>query len=363
MSHRTQEIRFCRSRDGVRIAYAVRGTGPSLVCISHWMHTLKFDLDSPVWNPWLSTLTRRHSVISYDWRGCGLSDWDRIDLSFERHVEDLEAVVAAAGVKRFVLVAMAFGAGTGLAYAARHPELVSHLVLYGSWSRGRLARMTTAEERAEARTRLKAIELGWPDENSGYGQFYTSLYLPNASSEQRQSLSHELHASTSQQNAIGIIKAFYKTDLRKIAPQIRCPTLVFHAHEESLIPFNEGRAVAALIPGARFVPINSRNHLVLSTEPAWQKVGDELDSFLPGTFEVQTESVELNLEQLTPRERQILDIVAQGIGNNGIAKQLGISEKTVRNHISTILDKLGVDGRLQAVVRAREAGLGRKSRS
>ena len=355
-----QQIRFCRSRDGVKIAYAVSGTGPLLVWIPHWVHTLKFDMDSPVWSPWLVTLARRHTVVRYDWRGCGLSDQRGVDLSNERHVEDLEAVVAAASAEHFALIAMAFGAGTGIAYAARCPERVSQLVLYGSWSRGRLSRVSTPEQRAEARTRLKAIELGWTDQDSGYGQFYTSLHLPDASAEQRRSYNEELHSATSRENAIGLMTAFYKTDLQEIAPQVRCPTLVLHARQESTVPFDEGRAVAALIRGARFVPLESRNHLVVSTEPAWQPLVEELDAFLPTPGKAPPATVELNLGDLTPREREILEIVAEGADNRGIARRLGISEKTVRNQVSIILDKLGLDRRLQAVLRAREAGLGRK---
>ena len=361
MSHPPPQIRFCLSRDGVRIAYAVSGAGPPLIWLPHWIHTLKFDVDDPIWSPWLLALAQRHSVIRYDWRGCGLSDRQGVDLSFERHIEDLEAVAAAAGVKRFVLVAMAFGAQTGLAYAARHPEQVSRLVLYGIACRGRLARIATPEDRAEVETRLKAIELGWPDEKSGYGQFYTSLYLPAASAEQRRSHNEQLHAATSQENAIGLMKAFYVTDLRETARKISCPTLVLHAREESLIPFDEGRAAAALIPDGRFVPLESRNHLVLSTEPAWQHLIAELDAFLPDAANVSAKAAELNLGDLTPREREILEVIAEGVDNGGIAKRLGISEKTVRNQVSIILDKLGIEGRLQVVVRAREAGLGRKT--
>jgi len=359
MSQTPPHIRFCTSRDGARIAYAVSGAGPPLIWVPHWIHTLKFDVGNPIWGPWLLALAQRHSVIRYDWRGCGLSDRQGVDLSFERHVEDLEAVAAAVGVKRFVLVGMAFGAQTALAYAARHPELVTHLVLYGITCRGRLARVATAEDRAEVETRLKAIEFGWPDQNSGYGQFYTSLYLPAASAEQKRSHNEQLHAATSQENAIGLMKAFYVTDLREAARRVHCPTLVLHAREESLVPLDEGRAAAALIPGARFVPLESRNHLVLSDEPAWQHLVGELDAFLPVAAE---SAAGLNLGELTPREREILEIIAEGVDNSGIAKRLGIREKTVRNQVSIILDKLGVGGRLQAVVRAREAGLGRKAR-
>jgi pimeloyl-ACP methyl ester carboxylesterase/DNA-binding CsgD family transcriptional regulator len=360
MSHRATQIRFCRSRDGTRIAYAVSGTGLPLVWVPHWVHTLKFDVGNPIWSPWLLALTERHAVIRYDWRGCGLSDRDCADLSFERHVEDLEAVVAAAGFERFVLFGMAFGGQTALTYAVRHPRRVSHLVLYGMVCHGRMSRSATHEDRAEAQTRLKAIELGWPDEKSGYGQFYASLHLPAASAEQKRLYNEQLHAATSQANAIGLMKAFYVTDLREAARQVHCPTLILHAREDSLVPFDQGRSTATLVPRARFVPLESRNHLVLNSDLSWPQLVEELNSFIPESFDAPVEALELKLDDLTPREREILEIMAQGATNGNIAQQLGISEKTVRNQVSIILDKLGVTGRLQAVVQAREAGFGRK---
>ena len=360
MSQTPPQIRFCVSRDGTRIAYAISGSGPPLLWLPHWVHTLKFDVDNPIWSPWLLTLARRHSVIRYDWRGCGLSDRDGIDLSFERHVEDLEAVVTAVGLTRFVLFAMAFATYIGLQYAARHPQQVSRLILYAAASRGRLARMATPADKAEVHTRMTAIDLGWPDPNSGYGQFYTSLQVTAASAEQKRLFNEQLHAATSRENAIGLMKAFYVIDLRDVAPQVRCPTLVLHARHDSNVPFDEGRAVAALVPGARFVPLESRNHLVLDTEPAWPHLVAELDAFLPDSREDSPTASELNLAELTARERQILEILAEGVDNKEIGKRLGISEKTVRNQVSIILDKLGLASRLQAVVRARESLLGRR---
>jgi pimeloyl-ACP methyl ester carboxylesterase/DNA-binding CsgD family transcriptional regulator len=360
MSRPTEQIRFCTSRDGTRIAYATCGAGPPLVWRGQWVHHLKFDWDSPVWGPWLSLLTRRHTVIRYDWRGCGLSDRDGVEFSLDKHVEDLEAVVEATGHKRFVLFGHGGGGMTSIAYTVRHPEHVSHLVLYGCPTRGRLRRASSPEEVEEAEIRVRAIELGWPNETPVFGQFFMALHMPDGSAEQHRSFNELLRLTAPPANAMGVIRSFQNTDVRDLVPKVRCPTLVLHARQESNIPFDEGRTIAALIPGARLVPLESRNHLLVATEPAWRQFAEALDDFLPGTTDTAVSAAPLPLDDLTTREREILEFVAQGLDNNKIAKRLGISEKTVRNHVSTIFSKLSVDSRVQAVVRAREAGFGRK---
>ena len=357
-----EQIRLCTSRDGTRIAYAIRGKGSPLVWTTHWVHNLKFDWDSPIWRPWLEILLRHHTVITYDWRGCGLSDREGVDLSFERHVDDLEAVIGAAGINRFTLIGMVNGAAVSMAYTRRHAERVSQLVLYASYARGRLVRDTTPSVIEEARTRLKVIELGWPNESPGYGQFFTSLHLPDASPEQMRSYNEMLRQATSPATAAGLLKTFFGIDLRETARLIRCPTLVLHSRDDAVIPLDEGRDVAALIPQAHFVPLESRNHLVLSTEPAWHQLTDELDNFFASAPIAASGVGNSRFDQLTAREREILEVVAQGLDNNAIAKRFGISDKTVRNQVSAILGKLEVDSRVQAVVRAREAGFGHKGR-
>jgi len=347
-----QQIRFCTSRDGVRIAYATCGAGPPLVWVQHWAHHLDFDWDGLVWRPWLSMLARRHTLVRHDWRGCGLSDRERVEFSLEKYVEDLDAVVEAAGLDRFVLFAMA-GSGSAITWTARHPGRVTHLVLLGSQVRGRLARSQTPEQVEEGNTRLKMYEIGWQSETPAYSQFFTSLHLPDATAEQTREHQHVLRTTTSPSNAIGMLRAFWNIDARDIAAQVRCPTLVLHARGDAVIPFNEGRSVAALIPGARFVALESRNHILLDTEPAWPSFIDALEDFLP------TRPASL-LDELTAREREVLEVVAQGLDNSGIAARLKISDKTARNHVSTIFSKLGVTSRAQAVALARDLGLGRK---
>jgi len=361
MSQPAQQIRFCTSRDGTRIAYATCGAGPPLVWAANWTHHLELDWDSPVWRPWLSLLTRRHTLIRYDWRGCGLSDRAGVEFSFEKLAEDFEAVIEAAGLEQFVLFGIAAGAAIGMTYAVRHPERVSRLVLYASYVRNKLAGSPTPQQVEEAQARIKMMELGWPNDTPAYGQFYTSLHMPDASAEQFQSLADLVRRTTSLANAVALLQAFYRIDVREIVPKVRCPTLVLHSRGDSIIRFEQGRSVAGLLPGARFVPLESRNHLLLDTEPAWQQFVEALDDFLPATPFGTAGSGGLAVDELTAREREVLELVAQGLDNATIGERLHISERTARNHVSAILSKLGINTRAQAIVRAREAGFGRET--
>ncbi len=361
MSLPAQQIRFCTSRDGTRIAFATCGAGPPLVWVPGWVHHLELDWLGPIWRCWLSQLTRRHTLIRYDMRGCGLSDREGVDFSFEKSVEDLEAVIEAAGLERFVFFGIAVGAAIGMTYAVRHPSRVDRLVLYAGYARHRLAGGPTQEEVEEAEARLKVMELGWPNDTPAYGQFYTSLRMPDASAEQVRSFSDLVRGTTSLANAAAMRQVFLRLDLREIVAKIRCPTLVLHSRRDSLIPFERGRLLAGLVTGARFVPLDSRNHIVLDTEPAWQQLVATLDDFLPAAAARPAEPSGMPLDGLTTREHEVLELVAQGLDNDAIGKQLHISKRTARNHVSLILSKLGVKSRAQAIVRARDAGFGRKT--
>jgi pimeloyl-ACP methyl ester carboxylesterase/DNA-binding CsgD family transcriptional regulator len=358
MEQAGQQIRFCKSRDGTRIAYAVSGSGPPLVWVQHWVHHLEIDEQSPIWQPWLSLLNRRHTLIRFDWRGCGLSDRESVAFSFENYVADLEAVADAIGIERFELFGMAgAGAGSAMTFAVRYPERVERLVLQEAHTRGRLAGRPTPERVLEAHARLKVIELGWPNETPAYGQFFTALHVPDASATYVQAYNDLLRQVTSPENCVQLLRSFWEADFSEILPQVRCPTLVLHSRYDSVIPFDEGRKVAALILNARLMPFESRNHLLLATESAWPQFAAVLDEFLVGSMDKPAASM---LDQLTPREREIVQVLAWGLDNSEIAARLKISEKTVRNHVSTIFSKLGVTSRAQAVARARDAGLGRR---
>jgi pimeloyl-ACP methyl ester carboxylesterase/DNA-binding CsgD family transcriptional regulator len=363
MSHSVEPIHFCTSRDGTRIAYAISGAGPPLVWSSQWVHHLNFDWDSPVWRPWLSQLGRRHTLIRYDCRGCGLSDRDGLQFSFEKNFDDLAAIIEAVGLNRFVLLGQG-GAGMAcMAYAVRHPERVTHLILNGCPARGRLKRATTPEQVEEAQTRLKVFEIGWFNETPAYGHFITALHIPDGLPEEIRSYNDLIRQSSTPTNVLNLLRSYWEGDAQEIVPQIRCPTLVLQSRQDAVIPFEEGRSIASLIPGARFVPLESRNHILLRHEPAWQQFVEALDEFLPASLATSMNgTMTPSIEDLSPREREILELVAQGLDNNAIAGRLGTSPKTVRNQVSTIFNKLGANSRAQAVALARDAGFGdRKS--
>ena len=361
MAHSAQQIRFCTSRDGARIAYATCGAGPPLVWAAHWVHHLNFDWDSPIWGPWISFLTRRHTLVRYDLRGCGLSDRDGIEFSFDKLFEDLEAVIEAAGLDTFAYFGMAFGAAMGMTFTVRHPGRVTHLVLYATTARNRLTRGITPDQMEKELAELTVIERGWQHENPAYGHFFASLHIPDATAEQTRAYNELLRQTTSPANAVSLLRTFWGYDLEEVVPQVRCPTLVLHPRGNAIIPFDEGRNVAALIPGARFVPLDTRNFILLEQEPEWARFVAEVEDFLPAALATSAGAMDELLQDLTAREHDVLELVAQGLDNSTIGARLGITERTVRNHVSTIFSKLGASSRAQVIVRAREAGFGRKT--
>jgi pimeloyl-ACP methyl ester carboxylesterase/DNA-binding CsgD family transcriptional regulator len=355
-----QQIRFCESRDGVRLAYAIVGKGPPLVKASNWLSHVEYDWRSPVWRPFLEQLARARTVIRYDERGCGLSDWDVADLSFESWVTDLETVVDSVGLRRFPLLGMSQGGPIAVAYAVRHPERVSHLIIHGSYARGLLKRDPTPAQRIEVDALLNLIRVGWGRENAAFRQVFTSFFIPGGTLEQFRWFNDLQRASCSPENAARLFTEFTTIDVRELAPQVTCPTLVLHARDDARVPYEEGRILAALIPNARFVTLESRNHLLLEGEPALRHYMDEVDGFLGTDVEPASGAIPaVAFAALTAREAEILDLIARGMDNTAIASRLQISAKTLRNHITNIFAKLGLTSRAQAIVRARDAGLGR----
>lgn len=359
-SQPAQEIRFCKSSDGARIAYATCGAGPTLVKAGNWVTHLELDWSNPVWRPWLALLSRRHRLIRYDLRGCGLSDRQIGNLTFDRLVDDLDAVIEAAKPGPLSLLGIAGGCAIAAAYAVRRPDRVARLVLYGGFTRGAVARSANAEQHEEAQTLLRLVELGGRKDDPAFRQLFTAQFIPDSTPEQSHAFNDLMRVSGSTKEAVRVLRILHEVDVRAIAAQVRCPTLVLHPAHNFRIPFEEGRALAALIPKARFAPLQSRNFIVLEQETAWSQFVSELDGFLSAPETATPSEPDLEVEHLTPRERDVLELVAQGLDNDHIAGRLGISEKTVRNHVSTILGKLGLQSRLQAIVRAREGGFGHK---
>ena len=277
---REQQIRFCTALDHVRIAYATVGEGPPLVKAANWLSHLEFDWDSPVWRHWLTSLSERRTLVRYDERGCGLSDWNVEEFSLEAWVRDLETVVDAMGLKRFPLMGLSQGGPVAVTYAVRHPERVSHLILYGSYARGWWKRDISPEQREETETLLTLTRLGWGRSNPMFRQVFTTSFIPQATIEQMQWFNDLQRISTSPENATRFLRAFYELDVSQIAKHVTTPTLVLHARKDDRIPFAAGRELAALIPGARFQPLESQNHILLEDEPAWQRFLRAVNTFL-----------------------------------------------------------------------------------
>ena len=275
-----QEIRFCTTSDGVRIAYARTGSGPPLVKAANWLSHLEFDWQSPVWRHWLRELSRDHTLIRYDERGCGLSDWSVQEFSLEAWVRDLEAVVDALQLKQFSLLGISQGGPIGIAYTVRHPERVSRLVLYGTYARGRSHRNLTEREHEERELMLRMIRVGWGKDHPAFRQVFTSLFIPGATREQAEWFNELQRISATPENAARMGATFDTLDVRALASRIQVPTLVLHATGELRVPFEEGRLLASLIQGARLVPLESRNHILLETEPAWSRFLQEVRGFL-----------------------------------------------------------------------------------
>jgi pimeloyl-ACP methyl ester carboxylesterase/DNA-binding CsgD family transcriptional regulator len=361
MSSTRQEIRFCTARDGTRLAFAKSGQGPAVVKVAHWLSNLEYDWSSPVWQPWLEAWSRFHTLYRYDPRGCGLSDRNAQGFSFESLVSDLETVADAAELEHFDLLGMSQGGSVAIAYAATHPERVRRMVIYGGYARGQLVRASNPAQRDAAELELKLLGLSWGTENPAYRQVLTTLLIPEGSPEQLAWFNELQRASTSAENAVKLQKTFNTVDVQETARAVRAPTLVLHSKQDAAVPFEEGRSTAALIPAARFVPLDSKNHVWLASEPAWATLWQEYYAFMgiEGAPAIRPEPglAETMLSELSPREREILQLLARGDRNADIARKLVLSEKTVRNHISTIYSKLQVTSRGEAIVLARKSGI------
>jgi pimeloyl-ACP methyl ester carboxylesterase/DNA-binding winged helix-turn-helix (wHTH) protein len=274
-----QEIRYCTTSDGIRLAYATTGNGPPLVKASNWLTHLDFEWGSPIWRHWYAAISLHHRLVRYDERGNGMSQRDVPDVSFDTWVRDLETVVDAAGLDRFPLLGISRGGAIAIAYAARHPERVTQLVLYGAFAVG-VNHYGTPEQIEAKRAFTSLVRLGWGLNNPAFCKTFTCRFLPDATPEHEKWFDELQRVSTSPDNAARLMERDGDIDVRPLLSQIRTPTLVIHCdHDHAVLP-ERGRMLAASIPGARYVSLPSANHLMLEEEPAWSRFLEELGLFL-----------------------------------------------------------------------------------
>jgi pimeloyl-ACP methyl ester carboxylesterase/DNA-binding CsgD family transcriptional regulator len=332
------EIRFCTAPDGVRLAYSMHGRGPPLVRVATWLTHLELDWASPVWRHWLDRLGESHTVVRYDERGCGLSDAALGEPSVETWVGDLEAVVDATGLDRFALLGVSQGAAIAVTYAARHPERISDLVLYGGYARGRRLRGQREQEDAL----VAAIRAGWTTEDPAFRHVFSMLFLPHGTPAQLAWYDELLRTTTSADAAVRLFKARGAVDVAVTAPRVGARTLVIHARGDRVVPVQEGRLLATLIPDARLVVLDSANHILLEDEPAWEQFVSALRGFLgpPAVPAPPTSAAELS-----SRELEVLELVAAGLTNEAIAERLSLSVRTVERHLSNVYAKLHLSGK------------------
>jgi pimeloyl-ACP methyl ester carboxylesterase len=274
-----QEVRFCRASDGTRIAYAEVGSGPPLIKAANWLTHIEYDWASPVWSHLWRALAQDHRFIRHDQRGCGLSDWQTDDISFAAFCRDLESVIDATGLKRFPLFGISQGCAMSIAYAVKYPERVSHLVLYGGFARG-IGRARGPNVAAHVEALSTLMRYGWGLENPAFRQIFTSHFVPGGSAAQVQYFNDLQRMTAPAENAVRVFRAIADIDVMHLLPHVRVPTLVLHCRYDACVPFELGRRMAAGIPGARFVALEGRNHVILESDPCRGRFLDELRTFI-----------------------------------------------------------------------------------
>ena len=274
-----QQVRYCKAADGTKLAYSIVGEGPPIVKTANWLNHIEHDWESPLWRHWIKEFTRGRSLVRYDERGNGRSDWDTPELSLDAFVSDLEAVVDELKLESFDLLAISQGAAVAVAYAVRHPERVRHLVICNGYAAGWTLRGDAAEL-ARREAMLTLTEVGWGADNPTYRQLFTNIYVPEASPQQMGWFNEMQRLSASPENAVKLQRALGALNVRDLLGQVRTPTLIFHSRNDQAVPFSQGEELAAGIPGAAFVPLESRDHILLEGEPAWTMFAEMTREFL-----------------------------------------------------------------------------------
>jgi pimeloyl-ACP methyl ester carboxylesterase/DNA-binding CsgD family transcriptional regulator len=346
-------IRYCKTRDDVSIAFSVEGKGPPLVLVGG---SANIEDRPSVFDAYRVAYRRFHTVIRYCMRGSGLSDRPDVDYALDDYVLDLEAVVDAIGLKRFDLFGETTGGCVAIAYAARHPGRVAHLAVLGTPARSLAARNPRPQVVELRKAMVDAMRAGWDHGPEAFRQIWISQMAPGASRQQIRDLCEVYAATFRGVDAVRFVEATSNMDVSFMAARVSCPVLVAHSRCDALIPFDEARMLAGLIPGAQLFPFDSPNRFPLPDEPAFDALHSELQRHFSSAAPQGGDGSEF--ETLSMRDRRILDLIAQGLDNHQIAARLDRSEKTIRNAVSAILDAVGAESRAQLIIRSRAEGFG-----
>jgi pimeloyl-ACP methyl ester carboxylesterase/DNA-binding CsgD family transcriptional regulator len=351
--HLRQQVRFVKATDGIRLAWAESGSGPTLVKAANWLTHLEYEWHSPVWKHWIRFFSEHSRFIRYDERGCGMSDVQLGTLTLEQWTQDLASIIdAAQSAEPVTLLGISQGAAACIRFAVEHPERVARLILYGGYAHGPFKRGTPGPE-STYRAMIELTRTAWAKDNPTFRQVFTSRFIPGGSAEQLQWFNDLCLKTTVGESAARLFEARGNIDIEDLLPLVRTPTLVLHARGDEVVPLSEGQLLASQIEGAEFVELDSRNHVLLEHEPAWERFKEAVLAFMP-VFQLPANHAKF--AALSLRERQVLAQIARGLSNDEIATLMHISEKTVRNHASNVFDKLGVWSRTQAMVLARDHG-------
>lgn len=353
-----QRISFCTTSDGVRIAYAVAGSGPPLIRVGGWLTHVERDWGSPVWQHWLRALTHSHTLARFDIRGSGLSDHDVAEQGLEAWIRDLEAVVDSLGWKRFSLIGLCQGGPIALLYAFRHPQRVSRLALYNAYTNGAFTSGASERNKEGAEALASMIKIGWGRKTGAFRELFARLLSPRHDMEQIDWWDELQRTTASPENAARLWRGFHEIDIRDVLPHIHTPTLVAHVEGDAMVPFELGRSLASQLPEAHFLPLKGANHILQLEDSSWPIFIGELRRFLADVPATPGNWAAPWVGELTSRQRMVLNLVARGQSNTEIAQALSIATKTVRNHVSAICGNLDIPTRAQLIVQAREKGFG-----